>query len=89
MQIGAGGLDRAVPGLGLNRLERHPGLAQPGQAGVAQLVAGGVLQPGQYLRRGQDLVQPFRGERLAAGRGPFNATNTRSVGACLGLSLCR
>ena len=34
MQVDPRRLDRQMPGLGLHRLQRHPGLAQPGQTGV-------------------------------------------------------
>jgi hypothetical protein len=34
VQIDQGRLDRDVPGLGLHRLQRHPGFLQPGQIGV-------------------------------------------------------
>ena len=40
MQVDPGGLDRGMAGLGLHGLECHPGLPEPGQAGVPQLVAG-------------------------------------------------
>jgi hypothetical protein len=53
------GLDRAVPGLGLHRLQRHPRFPQPGQARVAQLMAGGVGQPGPAAGTGEDLIQAF------------------------------
>ena len=36
-----------------------PGLAQPGQAGVAQLMARPPLQPGPTAGAGEDLVDPF------------------------------
>ena len=70
VQIDPGRLDRGVPGLGLHRLQRHPGLPQPGQAGVPQLVAGRVLQPGPAPGAVQDLVEPARRQRLARGAGP-------------------
>jgi hypothetical protein len=38
--------DKGIPGLGLYRLQRHPSFPQSGQAGVPQLMAGRVLQPG-------------------------------------------
>ena len=66
MEIDAGRLDRAVPGLGLHRLQRHARLAQPGQAGVAQLMAGAALQPGPSAGAGDDLIEPFERERPAA-----------------------
>src|SRR6266542_1564167 len=44
VQIDAGRLDGAVTGLGLDRFQGHAGLAEPGQAGVAQLVAGAALE---------------------------------------------
>ena len=45
-----------MPGLGLHRLQRHTGLPQPGQAGVAQLVARRVRQPRAAPGGDQDLV---------------------------------
>jgi hypothetical protein len=59
VQVDAGRFDRAVTGLGLHRLQRHPRLAQPGQAGVAQLMAGSRGQPGPLAGAGEDLVQAF------------------------------
>ena len=43
--------DRRVTGLGLDRLQRHPRFAKPGQTGVPQLMAGRVRQPGAPARR--------------------------------------
>lgn len=40
MQVDPSGLDEPVPGLGLHRFQRHAGLTQPGQKGVAELMAG-------------------------------------------------
>ena len=34
-----------MPGLGLDRFERHAGLAQPSEARVSELVTGRVLEP--------------------------------------------
>ena len=39
MQVDPGRLDRQMPSLGLHRLQRHPGLTQPGQTRVPQLMA--------------------------------------------------
>ena len=47
----------------LDRLERHPGLAQPGEAGVPQLVAGRMRQPGPGPGAGDNLIEPGRGQR--------------------------
>ena len=66
MQIDARRLDRAVPGLSLHRLQRHARLAQPGQTGVAQLMAGAALQPGPSAGAGDDLIQSLDRERSAA-----------------------
>src|SRR4051812_41313957 len=38
MQVDPGDLDRDAPGLGLDRFQRHPGLAEPGQAGHPRCV---------------------------------------------------
>ena len=58
MQLEAGGFDRAVPGLGLDRLQRHPGLTQPGETGMPQLMTGQVLDPGATPGSGDDLIEP-------------------------------
>jgi hypothetical protein len=50
-----------MPGLSLHRLQRHPGFPQPGQAGVAQLVAARVLQAGPPPRGREDLIQALGG----------------------------
>ena len=60
VQVDAGRLDRGVPGLGLDRLQRHPGFAQLGQAGMPQLMAGRPGQPGPAAGTVEDLVQPVR-----------------------------
>ena len=75
MQIDPGRLDRHVPGLGLDRLQRHPGLPQPGETGMPQLVAGRVDQPGPAAGAGEDLVDPAA-DNGRPRRGPFNTTNT-------------
>ena len=56
----------SVAGLGLHCLQRHAGLAEAGQAGVAQLVASRLGQSRAFPRAVKDLVQPSRGQRLAA-----------------------
>ncbi len=68
MQVDARRLDRHVPGLCLDRFEFHPGLAEPGQAGVAELVARRPLQPGALAGPSQDRVDPVAGQRLPACR---------------------
>ena len=60
VQVDAGGFDAGVPGLGLDRLQRHPSLPQPGQAGVAQLVTRRVRQASALPRAQHDLVEPVR-----------------------------
>src|SRR5215475_10579037 len=57
-QVDPGGLDRGMPGLGLHRLQAHPGLAQLSQAGVPQLVTGRVLDPRPAAGTVEDLIQP-------------------------------
>ena len=64
VQVDPGRLDRCMAGLSLDRLQRHPGLPEPGQAGVPQLVAGGVGQTRPVPGALEDLVQPGRGQRL-------------------------
>src|ERR1017187_2611710 len=44
VQVDPRRLDRDVTGLGLDRLESHPGFSQSGQTGVAELVAGGPFE---------------------------------------------
>jgi hypothetical protein len=66
VQVDAGRLDRGMPGLGLHRLQRHAGLAQPGQAGVPQLVTGRVLQASAATGAFEDLVQPVGRQRMPA-----------------------
>ena len=63
VQIDPGRLDRGVPGLGLDRLQRHPGLPQSGQAGVTQLVAGRVRQPRPRAGAVQHLVEAVGAQR--------------------------
>jgi hypothetical protein len=67
VQVDSGRLDRGVSGLGLDRLELHAGLTEPGEAGVAELMAGGPLQSDALARGAQDRVDPISGERLAPG----------------------
>jgi hypothetical protein len=57
-----------VAGLSLDRLQRHPGLPQSGQAGVSQLVARAVREAGPVAGRQHQLIQPVRGQRVAAAR---------------------
>ncbi len=52
--------------MGLDGLQRHPSLPQPGQAGVAQLVTGSVRQPGPSAGAVEDLVEPVGAQRPAA-----------------------
>jgi hypothetical protein len=68
VQVDAGRLDRGVAGLGLHRLQRHPGLPQPGQASVPKLMAGRVVQASSPPRRSQDLIHPLGRQRLPAPR---------------------
>ena len=68
-----------MPGLGLDRLQRHPGLPEPGQAGVPQLVAGRMRQTRRGAGTGEDLVQPAHRQRPLPRLGPLSTTNTRSV----------
>lgn len=49
--------NRGVTGLGLDRLECHPGLPEPGQAGVLQLVTRRVRQTGAAPGTGEDLIE--------------------------------
>ena len=70
VQVDPGGLDRGVPGLGLHGFECHAGLPEPGQAGVAQLVAGRVREAGAASGAGEDLVQSLGQTRAFRGWGP-------------------
>lgn len=54
--------------LSLDRLQCHPGLPESGQAGVPQLVAGGMGQTRPVSGALEDLVQPGHGQRLPATR---------------------
>ena len=76
MQVDLGRRDRAVTGLGLQRFERHAGLAEPGEAGVAQLVTG---RRGSSPARLRAPVMISSRPLAVSGRprlGPFNTTNT-------------
>ena len=90
VQVDAGRLDRGVPGLGLHRLQRHPGFPQPGQAGMAQLVAGRVVQAGPPPRGSQDLIGSLGRQRLPAARAledhkdPAGAGTGRPLGVQVG-----
>ena len=64
VKVDAGRLDRAVPGLSLDRFERHPCFAQPGETRVAQLVAGDPLELSSSTGARHDLVEPCRAQRL-------------------------
>ena len=55
-----------MPGLCLDRLQCHAGLAQPGEAGVTELVTGQLLDACTFSGPGDDFVQPSRTERLPA-----------------------
>ena len=57
-----------MPGLGLDGLQGHAGLAQAGETGVAQLVAGAVRKAGALLGVGHDLVQAVLSQPLATRR---------------------
>ena len=47
-----------VTGLGLDGFQRHPGLTQPGETGVPQLVTGqSASSPARFLAPLVDLVQ--------------------------------
>ena len=79
VQVDPGRLDRGVPGLGLDRFELHPGLAEAGETGVAELMAGGAVQSGALARGARRIVSI---PSAVSGRprvGPLSATNTRSV----------
>src|SRR5215218_6317622 len=66
MQVDPCRLDRAVPGLGPDRLKRHPRFAEPGEAGVTQLMTGQLLDAGPGAGAGHDLVQTRGREWLSA-----------------------
>jgi hypothetical protein len=46
-----------MTGLGLDGLDGHACLSQPGEAGVAQFVTGAVGEPGSLPGRPHDLVE--------------------------------
>ena len=60
----------AVSGLGLNSLDGHTRLPQPGEAGVAQLVTGPVVETGPSPCGPHDLVESRNRERMP----PINAS---------------
>ena len=68
VQVDPRGGDRAVAGLGLDGFDGHPRLAQAGEAGVAQLVAGAVAETGPLPGGADDLVETRHRQRLAATR---------------------
>ena len=55
-----------MPGLGLDGLQRHASLTQPGETGVAQLVARRMGQPGTAAGAGKDLIDSGRRQRMSA-----------------------
>ena len=55
-----------MTGLGLDRLERHAGLTQPGETGVTQLVT--RRTPKTSTRTLHDLVETMRTQRIPAPR---------------------
>ena len=59
-----------MAGLGLQRLDGHLRLPQPGEASVAQLVAGAVDQPRPGPGAGEDLVEALGGEGLSTSGPP-------------------
>ena len=88
VQVDPGGLDRGVPGLGLHRLQAHPGFAQLGQAGMPQLVAGAWASPARRRAPSRISSSPSADSGMPR-RGPLSTTNTRSVPAPAGRSASR
>ncbi len=68
MQVDARRLDGTVPSLSLHGLECHPGFPQPGQAGVAQLVAGQMIDPSALTGSTDDLVETRAAQRMSSVR---------------------
>ena len=66
VQVDPGRLDRRVPGLGLDRLQRHPRFAQPGQTGMPQLMTGRVREPGTAARTVEDFIDAIGRKRPPA-----------------------
>jgi hypothetical protein len=66
VQVDPGGLDRGVPGLGLDRLQCHPSLPESGQTGVPQLMAGPVGDARAAAGAIEHLVQSCWRQRLPA-----------------------
>jgi hypothetical protein len=66
MKIDPGGLNRRVPGLGLECFDRHPRLPQTSEAGVAELVTRRVFQTGPAVGSAHDLIQRRRRQRSAS-----------------------
>ena len=79
MQVDAGRLDRDVPGLGLDRFECHARFAEPGQTGVAQLMARRPFQSRPVGGRRARILSTPSAVIGWPRFGPFNVTNTRSV----------
>src|SRR3546814_18560217 len=68
MQVDARRRDRAVTGLGLERLASHAALPAPGYARLAQLMAGAMDQPGPVPAAGSSGVRPAGRQVLAMPR---------------------
>ncbi len=66
MQVALGRLDRGVPEDALQHMERHPGISEPGRAGVTEAMPGEVRQS----EVDHDLI-PVR--RVSDGRGREHA----------------
>lgn len=68
MPIDPGRLDRPMPGLRLDRFQRHARLPETRQTRVAQLMARRPLEPSPTASPGQDLVETFGRQRLSPPR---------------------
>ena len=68
MQVDTGRFDGNVAGLGLDRLERHARFSQPGETGMAKLVAGG---PSARLARAARMITSMPSASDPAAARPF------------------
>ena len=68
VQVEAGRLDRDMAGLGLDRLEGHPGFSEPGETGMSKLMARGPLEAGPISCGAHDHIDAVDAEPLSSSR---------------------
>jgi hypothetical protein len=59
VEVDPGRRDGAVTGLGLDSLDGHPAFPQSGEAGVTELMAGAMDEPGPLPGGAEDLDDPL------------------------------